>query len=209
MLTSGTRTRFASKLHRRAHTRLVVSCVISCRTDPSWASFPETALAYRYSRFSNKLPPNTASLKNQTQFRVRYAETDQMGIVYHANYLVWMEVGRIELVRGLGLNYHDLEANEGLLLSVIHASCRYIYPARYDQEVCVETELSTATPRMVEFAYRIYSANPARLLAEGVTRHLWLNRSLRPSRLPAHYLRMLNPSLDDDHEPEDETDPPQ
>ena len=147
----------------------------------------------RYSRCSNILPPNTYPLKNKTQFRVRYAETDQMGIVYHANYLIWMEVGRIELVRELGLNYHDLEANEGLLLSVINASCRYIYPARYDQEVCVETELSMVNPRMVEFTYDISSVHPAKLLAEGATRHLWLNRNLRPSRLPEHYLQLLHP----------------
>ena len=135
---------------------------------------------------------NLSPSKNQTRFRVRYAETDQMGIVYHANYLIWMEIGRVELVRSLGVSYHDLEANDGLLLSVVNASCRYIHPARYDQEVCVESELSMVNARMVEFAYRIFLSDREKLLAEGATRHLWLNRSLRPSRLPAHYLQMLS-----------------
>lgn len=114
-----------------------------------------------------------------------------MGIVHHANYLIWMEIGRVELVRSLGVNYHDLEENEGLLLSVITANCRYIHPARYDQEICVETELAVANARMVEFSYRIFSRDPEKLLAEGTTRHIWLNRSLRPARLPAHYIDLL------------------
>ena len=118
-----------------------------------------------------------------------------MGIVYHANYFIWMEIGRVELVRSLGVSYHDLEANDGLLLSVIEASCRYIHPARYDQEVCVETSLGLANARMVEFVYRIFLASPEKLLAEGAPRHLWLNRNLRPSRLPAHYLELLAPHV--------------
>lgn len=118
-----------------------------------------------------------------------------MGIVYHANYLIWMEIGRVELVRSLGVSYHDLEAKEGLLLSVINAHCRYLYPARYDQEVCVETELGMVNARMVEFQYRILAVAPEKLLVEGSTRHLWLNRSLRPSRLPAQYLDLLTAGM--------------
>jgi acyl-CoA thioester hydrolase len=118
---------------------------------------------------------------------VRYAETDQMGVVYHANYLVWMEIGRVELVRSLGLNYKDLEVRDGLCLAVTAASCRYLSPARYDQEIVVHTEIAKATPRGMEFAYRIRSANPDRLLAEGSTRHMWLNREWRPTRLPERY----------------------
>ena len=123
-----------------------------------------------------------------SRLRVRYAETDQMGVVYYANYLVWMEVGRVELVRALGLNYKDLETTHGLYLSVIEANCRYISPARYDQEIAVETRIAKATERTVEFEYRILSLDPDRLLAEGSTRHIWLNREWRPSRLPGGYL---------------------
>ena len=124
---------------------------------------------------------------HQTKLRVRYAETDQMGVVYYANYLVWMEVGRVELVRSLGFQYKDLEQSEGLYLSVIEANCRYVYPARYDQEVIVETRIVKASSRMVEFGYRMSSVEPERLLAEGSTRHIWLNREWRPTTLPEKY----------------------
>ncbi|HEY7210453.1 MAG TPA: thioesterase family protein [Bryobacteraceae bacterium] len=123
-----------------------------------------------------------------SRLRVRYAETDQMGVVYYANYLVWMEVGRVELVRALGLNYKDLEHTHGLYLSVIEANCRYISPARYDQEIAVESRITKATERTVEFAYRILSLDQDRLLAEGSTRHIWLNSEWRPARLPPGYL---------------------
>jgi acyl-CoA thioester hydrolase len=129
--------------------------------------------------------------KHRTTFRVRYAETDQMGVVYHANYLVWMEIGRVELVRSRGLNYKDLEASEGIFLGVVEASCRYQFPARYDQEVVVETEIVGANARMVEFSYRILVAGSEKLLARGSTKHLWLNRDMRPSRLPEKYHAVL------------------
>ena len=126
--------------------------------------------------------------KQEVSFRVRYAETDQMGVVYHANYLVWMEIGRVELVRSRGFNYKDLEQREGLLLAVVEANCRYLSPARYDQEIVVRTEVVSSNPRMVEFGYAIRSVDPSLLLATGTTRHIWLNREMRPSRLPEAYL---------------------
>lgn len=124
---------------------------------------------------------------HETRFRVRYAETDQMGVVYHSNYLVWMEIGRVELVRSLGISYKDLEEKEGLCLAVLDVSCRYRSPARYDQEIVVETRIAGSTARGVEFAYRIRSTDPDKLLAEGSTRHMWLNREWRPTRLPESY----------------------
>jgi acyl-CoA thioester hydrolase len=110
-----------------------------------------------------------------------------MGVVYYANYLVWMELGRVELVRSRGFAYKQLEQKEGLFLSVTEAHCRYLFPARYDQEIVVETEVVKASARGIEFGYRILSADPHRLLAEGSTRHLWLNREMRPARLPEKY----------------------
>lgn len=127
--------------------------------------------------------------RHDTRFRVRYAETDQMGVVYYANYLVWMEIGRVELVRSRGFDYKDLE-QEGFYLSVIEAKCRYLYPARYDQEIVVSTEVVKPSSRIVEFGYEIRSAEPDRLLAEGSTRHIWLNREWRPARLPERYSRV-------------------
>jgi len=128
---------------------------------------------------------------NQTRFRVRYAETDQMGVVYHANYLIWMEVGRVELVRSLGFQYKDLEQNDGLYLSVIEAQCRYVFPACYDEEIIVETSLAKVSSRTLAFSYRISSADPDRLLAEGSTRHIWLNREWKPTSLPESYRSAL------------------
>lgn len=76
---------------------------------------------------------------HETRFRVRYAETDQMGVVYYANYLVWMEVGRAEYCRASGGRYRDMEVDDGILLAVVEAHCRYLRPARYDQEIAVKT----------------------------------------------------------------------
>ena len=129
--------------------------------------------------------------KHRTRFRVRYAETDQMGVVYYANYLIWMEIGRVELVRARGFDYKELEQAEGLFLSVIDANCHYLYPARYDQEIIVQTEVVNASSRTIEFAYQIRSADPDRLLAQGSTRHIWLNREWRPVRLPEQYREVL------------------
>ena len=133
-------------------------------------------------------------MSQQTRLRVRYAETDQMGVVYYANYLVWMEVGRVECVRALGIQYKDLEQSEGLFLSVVESNCRYLYPARYDQEISVETSVVKASSRMVEFGYKISSVEPERLLAEGFTRHLWLNRDWKPTSLPEKYRAALGVS---------------
>jgi acyl-CoA thioester hydrolase len=112
-----------------------------------------------------------------------------MGVVYYANYYVWMEIGRVEFVRSRGVSYKDLEEGEGLLLAVIESQCRYLSPARYDQEIVIETSVASANSRVVEFAYEIKS--PERLLAKGSTRHMWLNREWRPANLPAQYLAKL------------------
>jgi acyl-CoA thioester hydrolase len=130
--------------------------------------------------------------RHETRFRVRYAETDQMGVVYYANYLVWMEIGRVELVRSRGFDYKDMEQAEGLYLSVIEASCRYLHPARYDQEIIVSTEVVKSSSRIVEFGYEIRSVQPDRVLAQGSTRHIWLNREWRPARLPERYSGILH-----------------
>ncbi|MGA7415647.1 MAG: thioesterase family protein [Bryobacteraceae bacterium] len=129
--------------------------------------------------------------KHETFLRVRYAETDQMGVVHHANYFVWMEIGRVELVRSRGINYKQLEESEGLFLSVIEASCRYVHPARYDDEIVVKTEVTNSNPRTVEFSYEICNAVQPRVLATGATRHMWLNRAMRPSKLPEQYRDLL------------------
>ncbi len=135
---------------------------------------------------------STPLAAHESRLRVRDAETHQMGVVYYANYLIWMEVGRVELVRALGVwTTKELEHTEGLYLSVVEANCRYIRPARFDQEIAVETRITEANSRMVALGYRVLSLNPDRVLAKGTTRHMWLNREFRPTRLPVQYQAKL------------------
>ena len=121
------------------------------------------------------------------RLRVRYAETDQMGIVYYANYLVWMEVGRVEYCRAAGILYRDMEAEDGILLTVAEATCRYASPARYDEEVVVRTCIAEANPRMIRFGYQMTEAASGRRLATGETKHIFCGRDGKPRKLPERY----------------------
>jgi len=123
---------------------------------------------------------------HQTRIRVRYAETDQMGVVYYANYLVWMEVGRVEYCKALGFRYKDMELEDGVLLAVIEAQCRYLFPARFDEDVMIETCVAEANSRIVSFGYEMRLID-GRKLATGSTRHIFCNREMKPVRLPAKY----------------------
>jgi acyl-CoA thioester hydrolase len=127
----------------------------------------------------------------ETRLRVRYAETDQMGVVYYSNYLVWMEVGRVELCKACGFNYRDMERDDGVLLAVAEANCRYSWPARFDDDVIVKTWIEAAGTRMVKFAYEMRLAADDRKLASGYTRHIFVTRELRPARLPVKYHAMF------------------
>jgi acyl-CoA thioester hydrolase len=126
-------------------------------------------------------------LKTQSRLRVRYAETDQMGVVYYANYLVWMEVGRVDYCKASGFNYRDMEIEDGVMLAVAESRCRYSFPARFDDEVVVETSIAEANSRMVTFAYEMRLAAEGRKLASGETRHVFCNRELKPCRMPEKY----------------------
>ena len=123
----------------------------------------------------------------EARFRVRYAETDQMGVVYYANYLVWMEVGRVEYCRALGFNYRDMEKEDGIGLAVAEANCRYRYPARYDEEIVVKTGVSESSSRMIKFSYDIQNAATGRTLATGYTKHIFVGPDMRPVKLPEKY----------------------
>jgi acyl-CoA thioester hydrolase len=123
----------------------------------------------------------------ESRLRVRYAETDQMGFVYYANYLVWMEVGRVEYCRAMGLRYREMEEQAGVLLAVVEAHCRYASPARYDDEVSITTRLTEANARMVRFEYEIRDAESTRMLASGETKHIFLGRDGKPRKLPEQY----------------------
>ncbi len=124
---------------------------------------------------------------SETRIRVRYAETDQMGVVYYSNYLVWMEVGRVEYCKARGFRYKDMELKDGVFLAVAEATCRYSYPARFDEEVIIRTWVEQASTRMVWFGYEMLLAETGQKLATGQTKHVYLNRDMKPCRLPAKY----------------------
>src|SRR3974377_865416 len=126
----------------------------------------------------------------ETRFRVRYAETDQMGVVYYSNYLVWMEIARVEWCRQRGHNYREMERESGILLAVAECTCRYLAPARFDDEIVVKTWVERPHARLVTFAYEIRLAAGATILATGATRHLILDRDFRRIRLPEKYFAM-------------------
>ena len=123
----------------------------------------------------------------ETRLRVRYAETDQMGVVYYANYLIWMELGRVEYCRAMGIRYRDMEIDDGILLAVAEANCRYLAPATYDEEVIVRTWIEQAHPRLIKFGYEMIEASTARRLATGATKHVFSGRDMKPKKLPEKY----------------------
>ena len=110
-----------------------------------------------------------------------------MGVVYYANYLVWMELGRVELCRARGVRYRDMEQEDEILLTVAEANCRYLTPARYDEVVLIETHIETAHPRMICFAYEMKSEETGATLAKGFTKHIFCGKNLKPKRLPPKY----------------------
>jgi acyl-CoA thioester hydrolase len=124
---------------------------------------------------------------SETQVRVRYVETDQMGVVYHSNYLIWFEVGRVEFIRQLGLNYKQMEEEEGCGISVVNVHARYRAPARYDDELLIETRLLAARGAVVKFGYRILRVVDKVLLCEGETTHVCVGKDMKKRSLPAKY----------------------
>jgi len=122
--------------------------------------------------------------RHTTRVSVRYAETDQMGIVHHKNYYVWMEVARVELCAAMGFRYRDMESS-GVLLAVTESRCRYASAARFDDEVVIVTHISQANSRMVTFTYDM--SVEGRQVATGETRHIFLSRNLKPIRVPVQY----------------------
>jgi acyl-CoA thioester hydrolase len=127
----------------------------------------------------------------ESRLRVRYAETDQMGVVYYANYYVWMEVGRVDLCKALGFSYRDMENVDGILMAVAESGCRYRAPAHFDDEVIVKTWIEEASTRTVTIHYEMRLADGDRLLATGHTRHVFVNRQMRATRLPEKYHAMF------------------
>ncbi len=129
-------------------------------------------------------------LETVSELRVRYAETDQMGVVYHANYLVWCEIGRTDFIRELGTPYAQLE-REGVLLAVSDVTLRYHASARYDDPIRVYTRLTDVRSRAMTFAYRIVRADTDAVLVAGTTSLVSIAPGGRPTALPSSVRTML------------------
>ncbi|HTV08210.1 MAG TPA: thioesterase family protein [Candidatus Aquilonibacter sp.] len=127
----------------------------------------------------------------ETRIRVRYAETDQMGVVYHANYLVWFEVGRVEFIRQMGLDYRSMEKDENAMIAVVEATARYKAPARYDDELIVRTSLAGVRGSIVRFRYAVVRAADKLLLCEGETVHLVVSRDMKKREMPERYAKQF------------------
>ena len=128
------------------------------------------------------------ALINDTKIRVRYAETDQMGVVYHSNYFIWFEVGRVELLRQLGFTYKEMERDDQCFIAVVDARCRFRAPARYDDEISVRTYLKNVRESLIHFAYEAVRESDGTLLAEGETTHIVTDANLNKRPLPEKYL---------------------
>lgn len=141
------------------------------------------------------LPP-----PSRTRLRVRYAETDQMGVVYYANYFVWCEIGRVEFFRQLGYDYKQMEVADDCHLPVVEASCRYRAPARYDDEIIIETAVTALRSHVIKFGYRVLrvDAEGDQLLAEAETVHVSVDRQMRRKTMADKYLTAIRATMRSD-----------
>jgi acyl-CoA thioester hydrolase len=139
---------------------------------------------------------STASARrNEVRLRVRYAETDKMGVVYHSNFLIWMEIGRVEFMRDQGFDYKRMEAEDDCHLPVVEVRCRYKAPAQYDDAVVVRTELRKLRGSLVHFAYEIVRENDQTVLAEAESIHIAVNSRMEKRSLPQRYQSALKAAL--------------
>jgi acyl-CoA thioester hydrolase len=135
-----------------------------------------------------------ALVVSESRLRVRYAETDQMGVVYHSNYFIWFEVGRVELMRQLGVSYREME-QDGCLIAVVDAHCRYKSPARYDDELIVRTHLKNVRESLVHFSYELLRVGEVAVLAEGDTTHIVIDKEMNVVSLPEKYISVFRRAM--------------
>jgi acyl-CoA thioester hydrolase len=139
----------------------------------------------------SRAPVNGQPAVNETRVRVRYAETDQMGIVYHSNHFIWFEIGRVELLRQLGFSYRTMEAEDHCYIAVVDARCKYRVPAKYDDEVIVRTHLKNVRESVIHFGYELVRLDDGTLLAEGETTHIVTDAQMKITAIPDKYLRVF------------------
>jgi len=129
------------------------------------------------------------AIAGETRLRVRYAETDKMGVVYHANFVVWFEVGRVELLRQLGFEYSQMEQQDNCHIPVVDLRVRYKAPAQYDDEIVVRTELKNVRASLLHFTYEVFRQPDRLLLATGETMHIIVDDKFNRRPLPEKYLQ--------------------
>ena len=132
-------------------------------------------------------PANENATVVETRLRVRYAETDQMGVVYHSNFIIWMEVGRVEMMRALGYTYRELE-QDGFHLPVAEVKCRYKAPAKYDDLIVIRTRMLNLRGFLIHFGYEMLRDEDNTLLAEGESIHLVVGPDMQRCSLPDKYM---------------------
>lgn len=128
----------------------------------------------------------------ETKLRVRYAETDKMGVVYHSNFVIWFEVGRVELLRQLGFQYSEMETADDCHIPVVDLRVRYKSPALYDDEIVVRTQIKNVRSSLLHFSYEIFREAGRVLLATGETMHIIVNSRLERTALPEKYMQAFN-----------------
>lgn len=133
---------------------------------------------------------------HETQLRVRYAETDQMGIVHHANYLIWFETGRSDFCRDKGFSYKEMEKEDDAFLVVAESYCRYKSPAFYDDELLIRTKVAELRSRSLRFVYEVFRPSDETLIAEGHTLHLITDKDKKVRSLPEIYRVRLTESIE-------------
>ena len=123
---------------------------------------------------------------SETKLRVRYVETDQMGIVHHSNYYAWFEVGRGDFSKEIGMTYNDME-KEGLMLPLVESHCKYIQGAKYDEDVIIQTFIEELSPVKVIFNYNVIRESDGKLLAQGKTNHAFVSKEFKIVNLKKKY----------------------
>jgi len=138
-----------------------------------------------------KLEDRKIKIEGETRLRVRYAETDRMGVVYHSNFVIWFEVGRVELLRQLGFEYSQMERQDHCHIPVVDLRVRYKAPAQYDDEIVVRTELKNVRSSLLHFSYQIFRERDRALLATGETMHMIVDEKFERRPLPEKYRKVF------------------
>jgi acyl-CoA thioester hydrolase len=139
-----------------------------------------------------KIEDGRKEIIGETKLRVRYAETDKMGVVYHSNFVIWFEVGRVELLRQLGFQYSEMEAEDNCHIPVVDLRVRYKAPALYDDEIVVRTQIKNVRSSLLHFSYEVFRESDRTLLATGETMHIIVNNKLERTMLPEKYMQVFN-----------------